>query len=118
MRDERAALITVELPEPSLSIPWPTERDAIRALAAVACFVGVPALAAVGAVVAMFALSAAVLVAPLVALALAWAAWHCNRAPPHGKDAAAPGAEGQGRAPHAPASSDQFGASARSGGSS
>jgi hypothetical protein len=89
MREERVALITVELPEPPLAVPWPTERDAIRALAAVACFVGVPALAAVGAVVAMFALSAAVLVAPLVAVALAWAAWHCNRAPPGGGDATA-----------------------------
>ncbi len=68
------------LPVPA-PVAWPTRREAIRAAAAVACFVGLPALVAVGAVLALFALSAAVLVAPLVAAALTWAAWHSNRVP-------------------------------------
>ena len=83
MRDEPVIAIAVDAVD-SVAIPWPTRREATRAVVAVACFVGVPAIAAVGAVVALFALSAAVLVAPMIAAALTWAAWHCNRAPRDG----------------------------------
>ena len=63
----------------AVPLPWPTRREAIRAALAVAFFVGAPAIAAAGVVLALFALSAVVLLAPLVAIALTWAAWHCNR---------------------------------------
>ncbi len=99
--NDRVVAIAVDSAQAPVSVPWPTERDAIRALAAVACFVGVPALAAVGAVAALFALSAAILVAPLVAIALAWAAWHCNRASPGSEDEGGPDPTGLGRAPDA-----------------
>lgn len=105
-RNERVLVIAGEPPEifPGAGLPapaalaWPTRREASRAAAMVACFVGVPALAAVGAVLALFALSAAVLVAPLVAGALTWAAWHANRAParlPSGTGAPAGGTPGR-----------------------
>jgi preprotein translocase subunit SecE len=99
MRNEPVVAIAVEAPEAPVAIEWPTRREATRAVAAVACFVGVPALAAVGAVVALFALSAAVLVAPLVAAALTWAAWHCNRAPSGGAGAKTSEVSGPMRAP-------------------
>jgi hypothetical protein len=96
MQNEPVVAVAFDAPEPPIVIPWPTRREAARAVAAVACFVGVPALAAAGAAVALFAISAAVLLAPLVAAALMWAAWRGASGPIDGKGASPPSARGRG----------------------
>jgi hypothetical protein len=55
------------------------EREARRAAAFVAVFVGVPAIVAAGAMLVLFALTAVVLLGPVVAAALTWAAWRYGR---------------------------------------
>ena len=58
------------------------EREARRAAAFVAVFVGVPAAVAAGAVLTLFALTSLVLLAPLVAVVLTWVAWRYGRPAP------------------------------------
>ena len=55
------------------------EREARRAAALVAAFVGVPSVIAVGATLVLFAMVWLVLLAPAIAAALTWTAWRYAR---------------------------------------
>ena len=55
------------------------EREARRAAALVAAFVGVPSVIAVGATLMLLAIVWLVLLAPLVAAVLTWTAWRYAR---------------------------------------
>lgn len=66
------------------------DREARRAAALVAAFVGVPSAVAAGAVLAVFALAWLVLLAPVAAAVLTWVAWrYATPEPPRGKAARA-----------------------------
>jgi hypothetical protein len=64
------------------------EREARRAAAFVALFVGVPAVVAAGAALLIFALAWLVLLAPLIAAVLTWLAWRYGSAKPRSPDPA------------------------------
>ncbi len=84
------ALDPMAIPQ-TIALEWDTaEREARRAAAFVAAFVGVPAAIAAAAVLALFAITFLVLLAPLAALVLTWVAWRYGKAePPPGAGAGA-----------------------------
>ncbi|HET8542408.1 MAG TPA: hypothetical protein VFL83_21220 [Anaeromyxobacter sp.] len=63
------------------------EREARRAAAFVAAFVGVPAALAAGATIVLVAVTSLVLLAPVVAAVLTWVAWRYGRPIPPKPDA-------------------------------
>ncbi len=66
-----------------IALEWDAaEREARRAAAFVAGFVGIPAAIAAAAVLALFAITFLVLLAPAAALVLTWIAWRYGKAAP------------------------------------